>query len=96
MYARVATFEGGDPSSIDEDRQRIEEGMQSPPEGLEDVKEVWMLVDRESGKGLGVTVFETEEGMRRGDEALNAMSPGGGAHRTGVAFYEVALRSTRG
>ena len=35
-----------------------------------------MLVDRKTGKGLGVTLFESEEAMRRGDEALNAMSPG--------------------
>ena len=31
-----------------------------------------MLVNRETGKGLGVTLFEGEEAMRRGDEALNA------------------------
>ena len=35
-----------------------------------------MLVNRETGKGLGVTLFESEEAMRRGDEALNAMNPG--------------------
>jgi hypothetical protein len=34
-----------------------------------------MLVSRESGRGLGVTLFESEEAMRRGDEALNAMNP---------------------
>ena len=35
-----------------------------------------MLVNRETGKGVGVTLFETEEAMQRGDEALNAMNPG--------------------
>ena len=32
-----------------------------------------MLVNRETGKGVGITLFDTEEAMRRGDEALNAM-----------------------
>ena len=45
------------------------------PAGLEGAK-MLMLVNRETGKGLGVTLFESEEAMRRGDEALNAMSPG--------------------
>ena len=48
-----------------------------------------MLVDRDSGKGLGITLFETEDAMRRGDEALNAMNPGHSERRTSVEFYEV-------
>ena len=46
------------------------------PPGLKGAK-MLMLVNRETGKGLGVTVFDSEEAMRRGDEALNSMSPGG-------------------
>ena len=52
-----------------------------------------MLVDRESGNGLGVTLFESEEAMRRGDEALNAMSPEGSERRTSVEFYEVPVQT---
>ena len=37
--------------------------------------ELWMLVDRENASGLGITVYETEEELRRADAALNAMSP---------------------
>jgi hypothetical protein len=77
-------------------RSRIESGRESPPEGLEGVQEIWMLLDRDSGKRLGITVYETEEEMRRGDEALNAMSPvDSDARRADVSFYEVALRETR-
>jgi hypothetical protein len=99
MHARVATFEG-DPGGTDRVveglRSRIESGRESPPEGLEGVKEIWMLVDRDSGKRLGITVYETDEEMRRGDEALNAMSPvDSDASRADVSFYEVALRETR-
>jgi hypothetical protein len=52
-----------------------------------------MLIDRQSGKGMGITLFESEEAMRRGDEALNAMSPGGGGRRTSVEFYEVPVHT---
>ena len=52
-----------------------------------------MLVNRETGKGLGVTPFESEETMRRGDAALNAMSPSGTERRTSVEFYEVPVQT---
>ena len=92
MYARVATFEG-DPAHLDEAismvRGQVEAG--DAPPGLEGTK-MLMLIDRESGKGLGVTLFESEDAMRRGDEALNAMNPPGeSGQRTAVEFFEVPV-----
>ncbi len=79
VYARIARFEGGDTSQmeavIDGARQMMDSNFDSPPDGLEGLKAMWMLVDRENARGLGVTLFENEEDLRRGDEALNAMSP---------------------
>ena len=93
MYARVATFEG-DPADIDtavgQVRKEVESG-QAPP-GLEGAK-MLMLVNRQSGKGFGITLFDSEEAMHRGDEALNAMTPGGGGRRTSVEFYEVPVET---
>ena len=93
MYARVATFES-DPSTVDDAiamvRGQVESG-ETPP-GLEGAK-MLMLVNRKSGKGVGVTLFETEDAMRRGDEALNAMNPGGTERRTSVEFYEVPVHT---
>jgi hypothetical protein len=93
MYARVATFES-DPANVDDAinlvRTEVESG--DTPRGLEGAK-MLMLVDRESGNGLGVTLFESEEAMRRGDEALNAMNPGGSERRTSVQFYEVPVQT---
>jgi exopolysaccharide biosynthesis protein len=51
-----------------------------------------MLIDRSTGKSLGITLFDSEEAMKKGDEALNAMSPSGGGTRSGVEFYEVAVQ----
>jgi len=93
MHARVATFES-DPTSVDEAinvvRQEVESG--ETPAGLEGAK-MLMLVDRETGKGLGITLFDSDEAMRRGDEALNAMNPGPTERRTSVEFFEVPVQT---
>jgi hypothetical protein len=93
MYARVATFES-DPARIDDAIEMVRGNVESgdTPPGLEGAK-MLMLVDRESGKGLGVTLFESEEAMRRGDEALNAMNPGASERRVSVEFYEVPVQT---
>lgn len=95
MYARVATFES-DPSQVDDAIARVRSEVESDrtPPGLEGAK-MMMLVNRETGKGLGITLFESEEAMRSGDEALNAMNPGGTERRTSVEFFEVPLQTVR-
>jgi len=93
MYARIATFES-DPAKVDDAISMVRgegESGDTPP-GLEGAK-MLMFVNRETGKGLGVTLFESEEAMRRGDEALNAMNPGGTERRTSVEFYEVPVQT---
>jgi hypothetical protein len=92
MYARVATFQS-DPAHVDEaiSMVRAEVAGDTPP-GLEGAR-MLMLVDRESGKGLGVTLFDSQDAMRRGDEALNAMNPGSTERRTSVEFYEVPVHT---
>ena len=93
MHARVSTFES-QPENVDDAiamiRAQVESG-ETPP-GLEGAK-MLMLVNRETGKGVGVTLFESEDAMRRGDEALNAMNPGGAEHRVSVEFFEVPVQT---
>jgi hypothetical protein len=93
MYARIATFES-DPARVDDAIELVRSEVESgdTPAGLEGAK-MLMLVDRKSGKGLGVTLFESEEAMRRGDEALNAMNPGASERRVAVEFYEVPVHT---
>jgi hypothetical protein len=95
VYARIATFES-DPARVDDAismvRSEVESG--NTPAGLEGAT-MLMLVDRASGKGLGITLFDDEEAMRRGDEALNAMNPGATERRTSVEFYEVPVQTVR-
>jgi hypothetical protein len=93
MYARVATFES-DPANVDDAINVVRTAVESgdTPAELEGAK-MLMLVNRESGRGLGITLFESEEAMRRGDEALNAMNPGATERRTSVEFYEVPVQT---
>ena len=93
MFARVATFES-DPDNVDQAIEMVRSSVESEerPEGLEGAK-MLMLVNRETGKGLGVTLFESKEAMRRGDETLNAMSPGAAERRTAVEFFEVPVQT---
>jgi len=93
MYARVATF-ANDPENVDgavaKIRENIDAGLPTMP-GLEGAKFL-MLADRESGKMVGITLFETEEAMRVGDAAMNSGAGVAGA-RSGVEFYEVPLHT---
>ena len=92
MYARVATFES-DPAKVDDAIALVRAEVDGEaPAGLEGAK-MLMLVNRETGKGVGVTLFETEDAMRRGDEALNAMSPGSTERRVSVEFFEVPVHT---
>ena len=92
MWARVARF-AGDPGDIDGRVERLGSAVESgglPPELAE--AKFLLLVDRRSGEALGVTLFESEEAMRKGDEAMNA-GPGNAGSRSSVEFYEVPLHT---
>jgi hypothetical protein len=92
MWARVARFEG-DPADIDARVQRLRSGFDAGglASELADAKFL-MLVDRTSGGMLGVALFDSEEAMRKADEAMNA-GPGNAGSRTSVEFYEVPLHT---
>jgi hypothetical protein len=94
MHARVATFELADQSKIDEEIESMRrESGSGPPEGIP-AKEFLLMVDKPGGKVIAVTLFETEDDLRKGDETLNKMSPGdSGAmgRRTSVEMFEVPL-----
>jgi hypothetical protein len=96
MYARVANWEGASAEALEQAAAGIrarteEEG--GPPEGLP-AKGFLLLTDSEGGRSLGVTLFETEEDYRKGDEKLNEMSPPGEGmgQRVSVVKYEVAVQ----
>jgi hypothetical protein len=93
MYARVARWEGASAEALDQAAAGIRENAESgPPEGLP-AKGLLLLQDKESGRSMAITLFESEEDYQQGDATLNSMSPPGeglGA-RIGVEKYEVAV-----
>jgi hypothetical protein len=105
MYARVARFEGGDPSLIDEQVAEMKEQMAAARTGnlpadapeqvrtlMDTVSRFLELVDRTSGASLGIAFCETEEDVQRAHATLNEMSPPeGGPKRTSVDIFEVVL-----
>jgi hypothetical protein len=93
MYARVAKWEGADAeamrSTAEEINSRAESG---PPEGVP-AKGFLLLIDPDNGRSIAISLFETEEDRRQGDETLNAMNPPGDGmgSRSPVEMYEVAV-----
>ena len=110
MYARVVQFEGGDPSVIDEQVADMKRQMDAARSGdvpadvpeqvrtlMDTVARFMELVDRENGSSVGIAFCETEEDVRRADEALDSMSPPPEVgKRTAVAIYEVVLDESFG
>ena len=94
VYARVAKFDSVLPASTRRSPWFARGSNREKRRRLEGVK-MLMLVNRQTGKGLGVRSFESEEAMRRGDEALNALNPGGTERRTADEFVEVPVQTVR-
>ena len=94
MWARVARFEGH-PADVEVRIERLRATLAGglPPE-LADAK-LLVLVDREGGGMVAVTLFDSEEAMRRGDEAMNG-GPGNAGSRASVDFYEVPIHTLSG
>ena len=93
MYARVARWEGAAGDALRRSTEEINAQADSgPPEGVP-AKGLLMLIDPDTGRSLAVTLFETEEDLRKGDETLNSMSPSRDdvGRRTSVETYEVAV-----
>jgi hypothetical protein len=92
MYARVVRWEGGDAEAMKQSAAEINaQAGSGPPEGVP-AKGFLLLQDYEGGRAMGVTLFETEDDYRQGDETLSSMNPPGDGmgRRVGVDKYEVA------
>jgi heme-degrading monooxygenase HmoA len=92
MYARVASFEGRDPSLTDELISRVrDQGPSSVPEA----KGFLGLFDRERGTSLGITFFDSEEAIQNSEQAFEDMAqnfpPEMRGRRTSVDVCEVMI-----
>lgn len=93
MYARVVRWEGAEAEAMKRTAEEIRSQADAgPPEGVP-AKGFLLLQDPEGGKVMAISLFESEDDYRQGDETLNSMSPPGDGlgSRVGVDKYEVAL-----
>ena len=89
-YARVVTFEA-DEAALDALVDEIKTSGGAPDEVP--AKRVTVLADRSAGTVVVAVRFGSEEDLRKGAAALEAMSPpeAGSMRRVSVAEYEVVV-----
>jgi heme-degrading monooxygenase HmoA len=90
MYARVSTYTG--------DPDKLVEGFQGATEGLKQLPGqagAYFCVDRENGKALTMTLWETEEALDASVEGANQLRSqaiqGAAAQVDSVTHYEVPV-----
>lgn len=95
MYARMAFFEDHDPAQINELIRRLEERSRHHAEVLPESKAFLAFVDREAGKSIGITFFDTREAMEASEEALASFprtyAESLKGRRVGLEVYEVGV-----
>lgn len=94
MFARVSTFQGS-PDQTAEGIRVAREQILPAARLQEGFKGIYLLFDRESGRSLSITLWETEDDMRASEEAARRArgesAEAAGDVVVGVERYEVAL-----
>ena len=87
VFARVNRFQGP-PERIDDAIRDVEDRVLPQVKQMEGVRGFLLLVDRESGKSLGISLWESEEAASRlrTESATRA-----GGELVSVERYEVAV-----
>ncbi len=93
MYARIATFEGGNTEQLREmNQQRDEAGTANFPDGL---RHALALASRDGDRRLFVTLFDSREAVEAAEQRFEEMGDeipeDVRGRRTSVEVYEVAL-----
>jgi heme-degrading monooxygenase HmoA len=94
VHARVSILEGS-PDLIDESLRQAREVVLPRAKHIDGFKGLIALGDRQSGKTLGITFWESEEAMRASEEEANRVrsesAEASGEQIAGVERYEVGL-----
>ena len=91
MFARVATYRGGDADQILEGFESVTDDF----EQLDGLSHAYVLVDRSGDKAMSITVWETEEALTasaaKADEIRKQGAAAGGGSIESVEHYEIGL-----
>jgi heme-degrading monooxygenase HmoA len=94
VFARITTYQGS-PERVAEFRHAMEEHVLPALRRLPGFQGVLFLADQESGKVLGVALWETEESMRASEDSAYWFRAYGAEAAsesiTGVERYEIIL-----
>jgi heme-degrading monooxygenase HmoA len=94
VHARVSIFEGS-PDQLDESLRQAREVVLPRASQMDGFKGLIALGDRQSGKTLGITFWESEDAMRASEEGANRLrsesAEASGETIAGVERYEVGL-----
>jgi heme-degrading monooxygenase HmoA len=98
MYARVAEFDNprlSEPSLVDELTRGARESSPRWQEALPNAQGHMMLIDRQNGRSLGITFFESEAQIREAQPVFERMGDEmpeeTRGKRIGVSSYEVLM-----
>lgn len=94
MYARMSTLEGS-PDQIDQGLRHVREQVLPLIQQQEGFEGFIVLADRQSGKVIGVSLWESEQAMQAseqvGDRTRSESAEATGGTVAGVERYEVGL-----
>jgi heme-degrading monooxygenase HmoA len=94
VYARISTLEGS-PEHIDEGLRHVRENVLPQIQQQEGFQGMVALADRQSGKTLGITFWESEEALKASEEAADRLREDSAEAMSdtiaGVERYEVGL-----
>ena len=95
MYARIASFEGGDNARLRQmNEERMESGTMNLPDGLQ---RAMVLNDDASGRRLFITFFDSREAVEAAEQRFESMGDeipeDVRGRRVGVDVYEVVWDS---
>jgi len=71
VYARVTVVQGL-PDKIEQGIDSFNSAVLPAAKDVAGYKAAFLLADRKTGKGIGITLWESEDGRRRGAEGLDA------------------------
>lgn len=94
MLARVSTYEGP-PDRMEEGISHARERILPAARNIDGFSGILLLADRETGKSLSITLWESEQAMRDSEEEATRLrresAEAGGETIAGVERYEVSI-----
>jgi heme-degrading monooxygenase HmoA len=70
VYARVTVVQGSQ-DKIDQGIESFNNAVLPAAKSVSGYKAAFLLVDRQTGKGMGITLWDSEDARRRGAEAVD-------------------------